>query len=381
MHIDKKIGEFKTRVISRIMLRVRDFNEKHRSIAKVTTVLALILIVILSVLFTVAEKICSVFSDTGVFGKRALAIILSVVLLFAVSRAISFVPPVVETIVLEPAEQAESAELVRDAEAESAEEKQEVETDETEQVTEAAVETEAEPEPEIAVEAEAEPEIGVEAEAEPEPESQPEPEVTTTTEAENTVATADWDTSDAQLDSVMKEYPETVGWIYFEDGHISYPIMQSSDNDKYKKNSYKGDEAREGSIFLDHRSSADLSDYNSIIYGHNMKDGTMFGTLRKYRDTPGYYDDHLYFQVILPDKKYRYLIFAYMDVPQSYEIYDYVGEASKGLGDNLEYVRRKAYISDEIPVNTSDKVVTLSTCTDKDDLQFVILGVMVDEAE
>ncbi len=400
MHIDKKVSELKSKVITRIMLGVRGFNEKHRSLARGTTVLALILIVILSVLFTIAEKICSIFSGTGVFEKRALGIILAVVLLFVTSRAGIFIPSVVETIELDTLQSkeveaaAEMTELVEEtvaAEMARAESQSDTEVS----VQEASVDSEpAKAETETvdaadsktteAEEIKAEQAENTPAETEQEEkaeEKQEESSATASTETTKSSAAKVWNTSDIDLASLIKEYPETVGWIYFEDGHISYPIMQSSDNTKYKKRDYKGEEVREGSIFLDYQSAPDFTDINSIIYGHNMKDGTMFGSFREYRNDPGYYKDHQYFQVILPDKRYRYLIFAYMDVPKSYVLYDYVGEASKGLLENLDAVRAKAYIGDDVPVKDSDKVVTLSTCTDKDSLQFVILGVMVDETE
>ena len=185
--------------------------------------------------------------------------------------------------------------------------------------------------------------------------------------------------SETNLIAFMKDHPDVVGWIYFEDGHISYPIVHSEDNEEYRTIDYDRNASRYGAIFLDYRSSGDFTDANSIVYGHNMKDGSMFGSLRAYRQDPTYYNDHQYFQIITPDKTYRYLIFEYMDVPENYVLYDYVAEAALSFVADAEPVRIKSYMDSDIVVNKDSKVVTLSTCTRKDDLQFVVLGVLVDE--
>ena len=75
-------------------------------------------------------------------------------------------------------------------------------------------------------------------------------------------------------------YPETIAWIWFEDDRLNYPIMQSEDNTKYMIKDFQGNDSDTGSLFLDYRASADFTDSNSIIYGHNMRDRTMFGALR-----------------------------------------------------------------------------------------------------
>ncbi len=182
-----------------------------------------------------------------------------------------------------------------------------------------------------------------------------------------------------ELASFLEQYPEAVGWIYMEGGEISYPIMHCDNNEKYLTTDFEGKPAEAGSIFLDSRSAADFTDSNSIIYGHNMKDKTMFGNLRRYREDPNYYTNNQYFAILTGNKVYKYKIFAYMDVPKDYEIYNYVGEASKAFVANAEPVRLKSYMDSEYPVNADSKVVTLSTCSDCDELRFVILGVLVQE--
>lgn len=327
------------------MLSVKGFNEKHRAIAAVTTFFALLLIVILSALFSVAIFVCSLFGKNASTGKRVAGIVLAGVLLCAAVFAAQKISGPETTKSGNAAAEASTAESAKEVEAVADATKQDV------------AETAAQ-------------------EKEPSAE-QPSNEETTAT----TTPRKSWDTADIELDKLMEAYPEMIGWVYFEDSHISYPIMQSEDNEKYSKLDYMGEGASTGAIFLDYRSAADFTDANSIVYGHNMKDGTMFGSLREYRKDPAYYNDHMYFQIITPQKAYRYLIFEYMDVPETYILYDYVSDAALEFVKDAEHVRIKSYMDSEIPVNKDSKVVTLSTCTKKDDLQFVVLGVLVEESD
>lgn len=85
------------------------------------------------------------------------------------------------------------------------------------------------------------------------------------------------------IKGLQKKYSDIVGWIFFEDGLISYPVMQADDNDKYLYTTYNGRESKAGSIFMETTHSGDFSDTHTIIYGHNMKNLSMFGRLKHYK--------------------------------------------------------------------------------------------------
>lgn len=76
--------------------------------------------------------------------------------------------------------------------------------------------------------------------------------------------------------------PDVIAWIEIPGLEISYPVVQGRDNDYYLHHLITGENHKSGSIFMDFHNQEDLSDRNSIIYGHNMKDGSMFGTLDQY---------------------------------------------------------------------------------------------------
>ena len=373
MHLINRLEEKKKCIIQGFMLAVRSFNEKHRGTAKAVTVLALVLIALISTLFTCAIFVCSLFDRTTSVGKRvagiAMAVVLLCVAIFASQRITGLEKPVT----------ADSGEKISQISATSEGKEVGVESIGTVNMDikadENDVSTQELPSQDIDNVEISTANDGVEEQNEAASEA-----TTPAAAPSGTVSpSASWNTADIDLTQLMDAYPEMVGWVYFEDGYISYPIMQTSDNEKYRSLDYMGDEAPTGAIFLDCRSAADFTDANSIIYGHNMKDGTMFGSLREYRKDPAYYNDHMYFQVITPDKAYRYLIFEYMDVAENYVLYDYVSDAALEFVKDAEPVRIKSYMDSEIPVKEDSKVVTLSTCTRKDDLQFVVLGVLVDE--
>jgi sortase B len=95
-------------------------------------------------------------------------------------------------------------------------------------------------------------------------------------------------------------------WIYIPDTNVNYPVLQGSTNNAYLYVDFKGNYSIAGSIFMDVACSPDFSDQETLLYGHNMHNGAMFGRLKKFEDTK-YLEAHKDVYVILPDgKKMRY---------------------------------------------------------------------------
>lgn len=185
--------------------------------------------------------------------------------------------------------------------------------------------------------------------------------------------------SQEAFDKFVQRYTDTVGWLYFEDERLSYPIMRSSDNDKYSVDDYAGNESETGAIFLDFRCDPEFTDSNSIIYGHNMRNRTMFGALRIYKEDLSFLDQHKYFQIRTSNGISRYMIFAFMDVPKDSYIYDVYGKNPSNMREYLDTIEYKTYIDTGIEPTVDDQIVMLSTCTKSDDLYFVMFAVKVDE--
>src|SRR5699024_10695797 len=98
---------------------------------------------------------------------------------------------------------------------------------------------------------------------------------------------------------------------------------QGEDNDYYLHRTFRGQENFAGSIFVDASNAADFSDPNTIIYGHNMKNGSMFGTLRRLYDQEKYKDSK-YLWICTPEGKFRYEIFSLQNFPSGVQIHRYL---------------------------------------------------------
>lgn len=180
------------------------------------------------------------------------------------------------------------------------------------------------------------------------------------------------------IEALQEINPDIVGWIRFDHIEIlSYPLLYSGDNDTYLRTDIYGKNTTAGCIFIEGANAPNLNDYHTIIYGHNMKNLSMFGSLKKYKEE-GFYQDNQYFTVYLEDRAYRYQIFAYYDVPETDDVYRI------GFGPNVEYrnfineMFRRSYEDTGVNVSETDRIVTLSTCSTEGN-RFVVHAVRVDE--
>ena len=186
------------------------------------------------------------------------------------------------------------------------------------------------------------------------------------------------------FEGLLEINDDIVGWIYIEGTDVNYPVLKGIDNDQYLFQSYKKKYLTAGSIYIDYRCSADFSDKHMVVYGHNMKNGTMFGQMDKYK-TEEYLKEHSYVYIILPDGTWKkYQVFgAY--------IADVFGPTfSLPAKDEVEMYNLRKLIKQENQIKTppvipadGQKLMTLSTCTeDSDDYnRFVISCVLVEEGK
>lgn len=177
------------------------------------------------------------------------------------------------------------------------------------------------------------------------------------------------------LVGLQSKYDEVVGWIYFENNTISYPLMHTTDNNKYLRMAYDGSYSRAGSIFVEATHKSDFSGMHTIIYGHNQKDNNMFGRLLHYQKYTWYYANHQYFQIFSGDKIYRYQIFAYQPVTVDSFIFREVFSSADVLAQRL---LENSLRNPGIQVNEDDKIVTLCTCTDDTVDRFIVSAVLVE---
>lgn len=183
------------------------------------------------------------------------------------------------------------------------------------------------------------------------------------------------------FEKLKKVNKDVVAWIQFDEPErISYPIVKGEDNDKYLTTTYEGKKNSSGAIFMDANNSGEFADCNTFIYGHNMKNGSMFGQLRKFK-TKDYYEQNPYFYIYTPDgKEVKYQIFAVCIVEDTSRSYTRFYNSDEEYVDYLKYLKSIVRYDTGVEVNAESKIVSLSTCTNVSETQRLLVhGVKIGE--
>ena len=204
-----------------------------------------------------------------------------------------------------------------------------------------------------------------------------------------------WDGTGAVLTvdfaRLLSENPDTVAWLHIPAADVSYPVVyHAENNDYYLHRTFDGTESAAGSIYLEYSNTPDFKDCNSFIYGHNMRDGSMFGRLRKSMMQDTAYTQEPYIYLYLPDNTVRrYLIFSCYDTTRDSdtyftfsddEAYDWYVNYAKTLSalpdDNAE---SSETTSADAVMSARNPILTLSTCEGAAGTpnRFVVHGVLV----
>lgn len=186
------------------------------------------------------------------------------------------------------------------------------------------------------------------------------------------------------FEKLMEMNVDTVGWIRFhpEPSIINYPVVQGEDNDLYLHKTFSENENTLGAIFLDANCSSDFSDRHSIIYGHRMKDGSMFRKLEEYKDK-SFWEENPYFYIYTTDgREMTYQIYSVGVVEDTAETYTLSFENDdEAYQSFIDYTLSTADYDTGVEVTTDSQIVTLSTCTaSSDEHRFVVQGVKIREA-
>ena len=186
-----------------------------------------------------------------------------------------------------------------------------------------------------------------------------------------------YEATTVDFDGLQAINSDVVGWITLDgDDVISYPILQGEDDETYLHLDLHGERLKGGSIFLEARNASDFSDSYSIIYGHNMRDGSMFGGLKRYREE-GFYEAHKTFTVYTPKGAYHYAVFGFEDVSARDEVYSVGFGTGEVYAEFLGNLLRRSEMNTGVSVSDTDRVVTLSTCSTSG-RRFVVHGVLLE---
>ena len=172
--------------------------------------------------------------------------------------------------------------------------------------------------------------------------------------------------------ALKQECPDIVGWLYCPDTVINYPVVQGKDNDQYLRSGLNGKYLASGTLFVDCHNGQIGSDANYLIYGHNMKNGTMFAPLTKYKDQ-AYYDAHPTLYFLTEEGNYQILLFSGAVANEDSGIYSTAPDISV-----IEQLFANSTFRSPVTPDNSDTIITLSTCSyEYNNARYIVLGKLV----
>lgn len=178
------------------------------------------------------------------------------------------------------------------------------------------------------------------------------------------------------FDGLQAVNSDVTAWIYAPDTNINYPVVQGTDDEYYLTHMFNGTTNSCGSIFMEAENASDFSDRNTILYGHHMKNGTMFAALMNYSDQD-YYDTHPVMYVVTADQIYVLRIFAAFVTPDTGDVWQLGFESGEMFGKWLNTMCSRSYFTADVVPTSADHVVTLSTCSyEYDEARFVVMGIL-----
>ncbi|HLR23027.1 MAG TPA: class B sortase [Pseudogracilibacillus sp.] len=163
------------------------------------------------------------------------------------------------------------------------------------------------------------------------------------------------------FESLQEINEDIVGWITINDTQIDYPVLQSDDNLQYLDTNYDNKLSRAGSIFLDYRNQVEDFDRNVIVYGHRMKDGSMFQHLSKFMDEE-FFENHRTFQFDTLYNRYEAEVFAVYNTLTDFNYIQTDFENDEEYEQLLEDIKNESRYDTDIQVEKDDRIITLSTC-------------------
>jgi sortase family protein len=181
---------------------------------------------------------------------------------------------------------------------------------------------------------------------------------------------------EVNFQNLHNENNDYLFWLYIPNSNIDYPVMMSKDNKDYLHSSFYKENLYAGTLFIDALSSKKENQENLIIYGHNMRDGSMFGTVKKWKNKK-YFDSHKFIEIYTEKEKRIYYVFAVREVSSNMSLLHY----------KLDGFTNNEYIQDAKNKNVqfreieeqykNNQILTLSTCMSNDAKRLILNAILV----
>ena len=174
---------------------------------------------------------------------------------------------------------------------------------------------------------------------------------------------------------------DIIGWVYFTGlPQISYPILQAEDNAYYLHRTFdlSEDSSKAGSIFMDYRMKDDFSSPYSVIYGHNVRDGSMLSDLALLKDQV-LYDEKPYFWILTPNGNYRYQIFSIFQCHRSADVFqEYFDTWGTDFSNWLTILKSRNVMKGDVELPEKSHVIAFSTCVPNSYDRTIVCGIYID---
>lgn len=163
------------------------------------------------------------------------------------------------------------------------------------------------------------------------------------------------------FDRLLEQNDELVGWITIEDTQIDYPILKADNNNDYLRRDFYKEYNILGSIFMDFRNDITSNDLNTIVYGHRTKDGSMFEGLTNYQDEK-FFESHRTFTFDTLYESYEAEVFAVYITLTDFDYIQTNFETTEQYEALLTEIEGKSIYNTDIELESTDRILTLSTC-------------------
>ncbi len=183
-----------------------------------------------------------------------------------------------------------------------------------------------------------------------------------------------WPTVD--FESLQAINPDVVAWISIEGTNIDYPVVQGTDNNYYLNRLFDGRENGAGSIFMDYRNTPDIMGKNTVLYGHNLKNSTMFSQITNYKEQ-SFYDQHPTALLITPERNYKIQFVAGYVTDPNGPAWKMEFASDEEFFLWLENAIAQSTFQSTVQVTPQDRVITFSTCSHEyREARYVLIGIL-----
>ena len=171
-----------------------------------------------------------------------------------------------------------------------------------------------------------------------------------------------WASREIDWKKLHKINPDIIAWIQVPETKIDYPVLRCHTWNEYLHKDYKGNKAYLGSVFIQSENAPNFRDFDTIIYGHNMRNKSMFGSLHKY-EKKSFWKKHRVIYLYQPDKAIRYRIYAAYDCKDGSETFQTEFKDDAAKKEWILLTRKLSYYTAKDKIRPDDFILTLSTCS------------------